>query len=194
MFFEEQSYKVLLVSSSDKFNNSVLPLLSDAGCRAVRSENSGSSARRAVLEEAFDMVLINAPLADEFGTKLALDIAGDSGIGVMLFVKAELFAETNARVAHYGVLAISKPTSLGLISQSIAILCATRERIRRMEQKAASMEEKMEEIRLINRAKWLLIEKLQMTEAEAHRYIEKTAMDACKPKREIAQSVIKTYQ
>ena len=33
-----------------------------------------------------------------------------------------------------------------------------------------------------------------MTEPDAHRYIEKTAMDTCKPKREIAESIIKTYK
>ena len=52
----------------------------------------------------------------------------------------------------------------------------------------------MEEIRLVNRAKWILIEQLKMTEAEAHRFIEKQAMDRCSAKREIALGIIKTYQ
>jgi len=189
----EHSYKVLLVSSSEKFNFSVLPLLSDTNGYCVSTVTNGSAARRCILEEKFDIVLINTPLTDEFGTKMALDITADSNIGVMLFVKAEHFPETNARVSPFGILTISKPTSLALVSQSLTILCATRERLRRMEQKSASIEEKMEEIRLVNRAKWVLIENLKMTEPEAHRYIEKTAMDTCKPKREIAESVIKTY-
>ena len=44
-----------------------------------------------------------------------------------------------------------------------------------------------------NRAKWLLIEQLKMTEAEAHRHIEKQAMDRCTTRREIALGIIKTY-
>ena len=63
-----------------------------------------------------------------------------------------------------------------------------------MEEKQASVEEKIEEIRLINRAKWLLIECLSMTEADAHRYIEKQSMDLRVSKREVAESIIKTYQ
>ena len=62
-----------------------------------------------------------------------------------------------------------------------------------MEQKTASIEEKMEEIRLVNRAKWLLIEQLRMTESEAHRYIEKQAMDRCVTKRSIAENIISMY-
>ena len=63
-----------------------------------------------------------------------------------------------------------------------------------MEQKTASIEEKMEEIRIINRAKWLLIEQLKMTEKEAHRYIEKQAMDRCVTRRKIAENIISTYK
>ena len=80
-----------------------------------------------------------------------------------------------------------------MITQSLVLLCGTRERLRRMEQKTASIEEKMEEIRLVNRAKWLLIEQLRMTESEAHRYIEKQAMDRCVTKRSIAENIISMY-
>ena len=57
-----------------------------------------------------------------------------------------------------------------------------------------TLEEKIEEIRLVNRAKWLLIECLGMTEPEAHRYIEKQSMDQRISKREAAEAVIKTYK
>jgi len=51
----------------------------------------------------------------------------------------------------------------------------------------------MTEIRLVNRAKWLLIGELTMSEPDAHRYIEKQAMDNGVTKREIAENIIKTY-
>ena len=72
-------------------------------------------------------------------------------------------------------------------------MASARERLRVMERSAATVEEKMEEIRLVNRAKWLLIECLSMSEAEAHRYIEKQAMDRCVTRREIARGIIQTY-
>ena len=51
----------------------------------------------------------------------------------------------------------------------------------------------MKEIRIVNRAKWLLVSELKMTEPDAHRYIEKQAMDRCVSKRQIAEEIIKTY-
>ena len=63
-----------------------------------------------------------------------------------------------------------------------------------MEKKTASIEEKREEIRIVNRAKLLLIEQLKMTEKEAHRYIEKHAMDRCVTRRDIAEKIISIYK
>ena len=81
-----------------------------------------------------------------------------------------------------------------LVTQTMQLLCGTCERLRRMAQKTASLEEKMEDIRIINHAKWLLIDQLKMTEAQAHRYIEKQAMDRCVSRREIAENILSTYK
>ena len=183
----ERCYSVLAVSSSQKFNESIRGLLPESRYFPVTVMRDAASARRELLEQSYDLVVINAPLTDEFGTRLALDVCDHSGAGVLLMVKAE-------RVTPRGVLALSKPTSSQLFAQSVRMLCITRERLRSMEKKTATIEEKMEEIRLVNRAKWLLIEELKMTEQEAHRYIEKQSMDQRISKREVAESVIRTYK
>ncbi|MCQ2414287.1 MAG: ANTAR domain-containing protein [Clostridia bacterium] len=188
------SYRVLLVSSSEKLNGHLRPLLYEHSCESVEIITDASGARRKILESPFDFVIINAPLPDEFGTKLALDIGSETSMGVLLFVRAESFMETNSRLSPLGILTLAKPASSASVIQSLCLLQATVERLRRMERHTANLEEKMEEIRLVNRAKWLLIEKLGMTEPSAHRYIEKTAMDRCVTKRSVAQSIIKTYQ
>ena len=151
-------------------------------------------ARRKIAEAAFDIVLINAPLPDDFGMRLAVDICTGSGAGVLLLVRNDQFDDIYAKVVSYGVLTLSKPTNMQMVAQNLRILCATRERMRQMEAKQATVEEKIEEIRLVNRAKWLLIECLGMTEPEAHRYIEKQSMDQRISKREAAEAVIKTYK
>ena len=51
----------------------------------------------------------------------------------------------------------------------------------------------MAEIRLVNRAKWVLINELKMDEPQAHRYIEKQAMDRCVSKKAVAEEIVKTY-
>lgn len=194
MEFTERRYSVLLVSSSPKFNESMLALLPENRFYPVAAVSDVSSARRRLLENKYDIVIINAPLPDDFGTRLALNICDNSGTAVLLFVKAEHYPDINGRVSPFGVLVLPKPATSQAVSQSLQLLCGTRERLRRMEQKTASIEEKMEEIRIINRAKLLLMEQLKMTEKEAHRFIEKQAMDRCVTRITIAQSILSTYK
>ena len=177
MVFRERSYAVLVVSASEKFNTAMHELLPMTDFWPVDYAGSVSEARRRLFETEYDLVLINSPLPDDFGVRLATGICSDSGSGVLLFVKAALYEDVCSKVTEYGVLTVSKPSSVQIIRQSLRVLCATRERLRMMEQRQATVEDKIEEIRLVNRAKWLLIERLGMTEAEAHRYIEKQAMD-----------------
>ena len=81
-----------------------------------------------------------------------------------------------------------------MVFQSIKLLVAMQKKIRALETKASSLQSKMEDIRLVNRAKLLLIEQLKMSESEAHRYIEKRAMDTCVKRRKVAEDIIKTYE
>lgn len=194
MDFAQHSYKVLIVSSSDKFVRPMLDMLPEKMFEPIETASDVAQARRKLLEREFDIVIINSPLRDEFGTKLALDICQKSSAGVLLFVKAEHYSDITSKVMQYGVLTISKPTSPSMIMQSVQMLCSTRERLRIMEKKNASVEEKIEEIRIVNRAKCLLIEQLKMTEPEAHRYIEKQAMDRCVTRQKIAENIILTYK
>ena len=190
----ERRYSVLAVSASLKFVETLRTLLPEGRYGPVTVLHDAAAARRALAENSYDLVLINTPLPDEFGTRLALDACESSSAGVLLLVKAEHCPDIEAQVSAHGVLALAKPTSAQLFAQTLRLLCITRERLRGMEKKAVTLQEKMEEIRLVNRAKWLLIEELKMTEQEAHRYIEKQAMDRCVTRRAVAEQILSTYQ
>ena len=193
MVFQERTYSVLVVSASAAFDRTVSDLLPRTDFFPVNMVKSCGEARRALLDKEYDIVLINAPLQDDFGMRLAIDVCSTSHAGVLLCVKSALYNDVYSKVTPHGVLTLSKPTSLPMITHSLRVLCALRERLRKLEAKQQSVEERMEEIRLVNRAKWLLIQCLNMTEAQAHRYIEKQSMDTRVSKREVAQDIIKTY-
>lgn len=193
MVFEPHGYSVLVVSAAERFNDAMTRLLPEVDCSPVCFAENVAAARRTLLERSFDFVLINTPLPDDFGAKLAIDLCKSRGTVALLLVRAELHEEQRAKVLEYGVFTLPKPISPQILRQALQWMASTRERLRVMERSAATVEEKMEEIRLVNRAKWLLIECLSMSEAEAHRYIEKQAMDRCVSRREIARGIIQTY-
>ena len=190
MSLKEQVYSILLVSNAEKFNLSLLSALPEYRYCPIKVVSGVTAARRELLERSYDIVIINTPLPDDYGTRLAIDLSSEIGLGVLLFVRADQFSEVYDQVTDYGVLTVQKPANGQIVLQSLLLLCATRERLKKMERKTASLEEKMEEIRLVNRAKWALIDSRGMTESEAHRFIEKSAMDNCVTRREVAQRII----
>ena len=194
MVFQERTYSVLVVSASEKFNTSTAALLPVTDFWPVVNVSSASAARRCIAERSFDLIVINAPLPDDGGLALAMDAASDLTAGVMLFVKSEVFESVLHRATGAGVAVVSKPASREMAAQTIRVLCAACQRLRGMAAKQATVEEKIREIRLVSKAKWVLIDVLKMTEAEAHRYIEKQAMDQRVSRRQVAEDVIRTYK
>ena len=185
--------RALIVSAGASSNEYIAARLAEMGYARPVILPSGAEARRRMPDADFDLIVVNAPLPDDFGTRFAIDACNQSGTVALLLAKSDVYDEMEAKLTCQGVFTLAKPTSALLLNQSLKWLVSARERLRRMEEKATSVEEKMEEIRLVNRAKWLLIEQLKMTEAEAHRHIEKQAMDRCTTRREIALGIIKTY-
>lgn len=193
MSLQEQIYSVLIVSASDVFNNSFSPLLPDSLFSPIRTEASVNAAKRALADRTYDFIVINSPLPDDTGVRFAIEVSGLKTSVALLMVRSDVYALTNNKVAEHGVYVLPKPTSKPILSQAIDWMIATRERLKIFEKKTMSTEEKMQEIRIVNRAKWLLIEELKMAESDAHRYIEKQAMNRCISKREMAEEIIKTY-
>ena len=193
MSLKERVYSVLVISAKEKFNASLQSLLPESKYAPVQMVSSVSLAKRVLLERSFDFVFINTPLPDDFGTRFAIEISGNKGTVILLLVRNEVYEEVCDKVTEYGILTLPKPASKQMVAHTLNFMAGIRERLRKLENKSLSMEEKMKEIRLINRAKWVLIDELKMSEADAHRYIEKQAMDRCVSRREIAEEIISTY-
>ena len=193
MSLKERVYSVLIVSAAEGFNDALSALLPTSKYSPTNFVSNISAAKRALAERAFDFVIINSPLPDDIGTRFAIDTGSSKETVVLLMVRAELQAEIYDKVAEHGVFVLPKPTSKPTMAIALSWLSSAREKLRKTEKKTLSIEEKMEEIRIVNRAKWLLIRELKLEEPEAHRYIEKQAMDRCISKRLVAEEIIKTY-
>lgn len=185
---------VLIVSSGPKVGALLTELLPPASFSPICTVPTAGEARRLLVDRRFDIAVINAPLSDDFGTQLAIEISEKHGCGVLLLTKAEIQEAVELKVEDYGILTLPKPANRQMFFQSMKLLAATRQKIRALEERTTTLQCKMDEIRLINRAKLLLIEHLKMSEPEAHRYIEKRAMDSCVKRRIIAENIIKTYE
>lgn len=184
---------VLIVSDSTKANE-FFTSVADGGLltRPVFSAGCGE-ARRRMVQHSFDLLVINAPLRDEFGSELAVQAAGQ-GIGVILLVKQELLDEVCAQVEEAGVYVVPKPIQRGLFLQAVRLVTASQARLHGLQRKNDELRRRIEVIRLCDRAKCLLIQHLRMSEEDAHHFIEQQAMHQRKGKDEVAREILRSYE
>lgn len=184
----------LIVSSMDKGIAYLTELLGAASIHQIVALRTCGEARRRLIEQDFDLIVINAPLQDESGERLARHIAS-KGVGqVILFVAAEQYDAVCAVCGNDGVLTVSKPSHKAIVWSALQLARAAHNRVRRAQDEAGRLKQKIEDIRIVDRAKYILISHLNMSEQEAHRYIEKQAMDMRATKRLIAEGILKTYE
>ena len=185
----QESHSVLLVSRDSKIVSQIQVFLL-APLFELTVTDDFNEARRLASERTYNIILVDS--GDGFDTEFAVNVA-DSYSTILLLVPPEHFDEISYRVEGYGILTITKPFEPFYFYNMIKVAIAVQYKVQTISSQTTKLKVKMEEIRLVNRAKMLLMQSLNMTEQEAHRYIEKEAMDRSMKKTSVAEEVIRTY-
>lgn len=184
----------LLLSGSEKGAALLSGLLSASNPTTLTLVKSGSEARRLLLNGTFSQIVINTPLTDEFGTDTAIFAARTTTSGVVLLVKSELADELCAKLSDEGIAVVGKPVSKAVLHQALRLSLASHKRLSGLREENLRLHGKLAELQLIGRAKCVLIEHLKLTEPQAHRYLEKQAMDMRITREEAARAILQTYE
>lgn len=186
--------RVLIVSSAEQGDRFFRELLRSAAAPEPVFVRTGGEARRTLLLDTFELIVINAPLTDEYGHELAVRCCEATTAGVLLIVRADQADAVSHKVEASGAFVVQKPVSRSAFYRALRFVSAAHSRLRTLQDENNRLQQKILELRLVDRAKCVLIQYLNMTEPQAHRYIEKQAMDLRLPRREIAEEIIKTYE
>jgi response regulator NasT len=184
----------LVVSSSTESAGFIGGMLKRLSCTSVAAARSVGEARQLLIENDYDVAVINAPLPDETGEAFARGAIGH-GIGqILLLVPSEYLREMAAHVENAGILTVGKPINQDLLWNALTLARAAANRIDRALRENRTLERKIDDIRIISRAKCVLSARFGFTEEEAHKALERQAMDARVSMRVIAERILKTYE
>ena len=183
----------LIVSNTDKSTAFFTEMLTAASVGHIAAAQSCAQSRRLLLERDFDLVIVNAPLRDESGESLSRHIASREDSQVILIVKSEFFDAVSSICEEDGVLTVSKPVNRSVLWSALRLAISAQSKLKRIKAENSQLKRKIEDIRVVDRAKCLLISHLNISEQEAHRYIEKQAMDVRSTRRVVAEGILKTY-
>ena len=127
-------------------------------------------------------------LVDSMWGTIAEAVAASRGIDV------ERLNEIADKLQDFGVLVLGKPFTAVQFRQAVQIAASNYKRLAVLRAENAKLLDKIAQLRLVDRAKCYLIEKKGMTETEAHRLIEKGAMDTRRSRGEVAQEILEAEE
>lgn len=156
-----------------------------------------NEAKHILVDYDIDLILIDGPLPNEDATKFAMELAKSNrelNYSIVLLNRAEEYEANLYQTERMGIVTYRKPMDPHVLMQTMRMLLMMRMRIKKLESKADKLQQKIETDRLVSRAKILLVAELQMSEQDAHYYIERKAMDACVKKIIVAQEIIDMYE
>ncbi|MEG0873845.1 MAG: ANTAR domain-containing protein [Clostridiales bacterium] len=184
--------KILIVSQNEKSIKTLTALLNADGYNNVKAVTFGAEARRAMIGNSFEIIIINMPLEDETGMELAFQ-AADTDASVLAIVGAgneNLFGRFGI---EKGIFVLTKPLNRRSFQNAVRYISSAQRRLLVLRDENAALLKKIEEIKVINRAKCLLISVEKMDENEAHHFIEKEAMALGLTKHQTAERILKKY-
>ncbi len=186
---------LLIVSSSVKFFGQFKAAAEISDCE-VLTATSMNEAKKYLLLGGVNAVVINCPVGDGFGFDEAAKTADSYGVSILLFVKQELFADVSSKLDRADIITVKKPTDKENIRAAVQKLINTTDAEKTPNDTNNSMhaDEKLTELKIISRAKILLMRQFSLSEAQAHRYLEKRAMDMGRTRKAIAEGIIRSYR
>ncbi len=185
-------FTVLAVCCDGSAAAAVSAAAEDAGAVRCDVVKDCAAARALFDSRGCDLLVI-----DDADRQLSCDFARtlcEAGECELLLLAAPATAAALRRtLAGSGALVLCRPPSDELLCEAIRLCFANRAKMTGLQCENRRLQLKIEELRLVDRAKWALVEYLKMSEADAHRYIEKQAMDLRVSRAVVANNILKTY-
>ncbi len=184
----------LIVSYTDKNSEPIAKMLKTLSVKKISTAKTCGEARRKMLERHFDLYIINSPVHNESGEDLAAEIISNDISQVVFFVKSEMYDYMSEKLELSGIITVAKPINKSVLYSSLKLSKAVYFRMKALNKKTTKLTKKLEDVKVVSRAKFVLISHLGMSEAQAHKHIEKNSMDMRKSRREVAENILKMYE
>lgn len=159
---------------------------------AVTLSTAAGDARGKILDGEWDLVVLSLPLPGESGESLASLAASETLAALIALITPDFLPYAQEALEPYGVLVAARPPEKREFSRILSLARSVHNRLAGMGRRNEELERKLEEIKTVDRAKWVLMEKRGMSENEAHRWIETEAMNRRISRYAIAEGILRT--
>lgn len=182
--------RILINAKTEDFCKTVASALEDTAQTVLCFTDEQAAAED---YSAYDAIIVSVPLRSEFGLDYVARTAKKTAAPIIVLARADIAEDVQGRIRFTGAFVMPKPFSKSGLVQTVRMAALAKENINRLEREKSELRGKLDDTRVINRAKCCLIQYLNMTEEQAHKHIQKMAMDTRRNQREVAEDILKTY-
>jgi len=155
---------------------------------------SGNDAIRKVRAALPDILLINFELSDITGLEVATIVGDENLCSVILFITSTQRDFCVSIVEDYDITLFLKPVNVMALLSTMDTVLQNRRRMVRLEKELNRLKQGLEERKVVERAKGILMKRKSISEGEAYRRIQKMSMDSRVSMRDIALKIIELSQ
>ena len=183
---------ILIISTQENNSLEIQNLLrSNYDCNIVLCDDE-NAVNDYISKDEFDLGIID--MQNNSGDiELAVELVSNTLAGVIVICDKVPF-ELEATIERFGIITIDKPIDERLFLQMVKLVKTMKARLELYRRENLQLKNKLNELRIVDRAKSVLMQYLNMTEAQAHQFIVKQAMNMRMTKAQIAQNILKTYE
>jgi AmiR/NasT family two-component response regulator len=169
-------------------------MLSNLGYLVIGEVGDGRSAVNLARELRPDLVVMDIKMPDMDGIEAA-KILTEEKISPVLLLTAYSQRELVDRAREAGVVGyLVKPFRESDLSPAIEVALARFVEFKALEKEVGDLQTALETRKFVDRAKGILMDTQEMTEAEAFRKIQKMSMNTRKPMKEVAEAIILAHE
>jgi AmiR/NasT family two-component response regulator len=187
---DEVRPRVVLAEDEALIRLDLAEMLSEEGYEVVGQAGDGERAVELVEELRPDLVVLDVKMPKVDGITAAARIA-ELRVAPVVILTAFSQRELVERAKEAGAMAyVVKPFGKADLVPAIEIARSRFAEVQQLEAEVADLTDRLETRKLVDRAKGVLQRRLGISEPDAFRWIQKTAMDLRRPMREVAEGVV----
>jgi response regulator NasT len=188
----EKPHRVLIAEDEALIRMDLAEMLREEGYDVVGEAGDGQEAVELAESLRPDLVIMDVKMPRRDGIDAAAEIASKR-IAPILVLTAFSQRELVERARDAGAMAyLVKPFSVTDLIPAIELAVSRFGEIAALEQEVATLSDRLETRKLVERAKGLLQTKQKMSEPEAFKWIQRAAMDRRTTMRRVAEVVLET--
>ncbi|MEY3515396.1 MAG: putative transcriptional regulatory protein pdtaR [Actinomycetota bacterium] len=188
------SLRVVVAEDEALIRLDLVEMLTEAGYEVVGQAGDGEAAIEITEKEKPDLVVMDVKMPKLDGISAAERIANQR-IAPVVILTAFSQKDLVERARDAGAMAyLTKPFTIDDLMPAIELAVSRFQEIKQLDAEVTDLQEQLKARKMIEKAKGILMKNLSITEPEAFKWMQKTAMDKRRAMTDVAQLVMDEFE